>query len=179
MNGIPNPRGEKQITSGKVEGRGRDGERDRERWREKGRPLKRCAHKATKHLGTCRARQVETETKLLLSSPAGGWLGVKDLNVVPFTSKLSNILIGPCNPSNGKMKRLDLHRMSCFLGLHDDSMWEARMRPYVTCQEDFELRSKFAPHLRDAGLTETREASRDVQGGSDHSTSSQKSKRDV
>lgn len=69
--------------------------------------------------------------------------------------------------------------MSCFLGLHDDSMWEARMRPYVTCQEDFELRSKFALHLRDAGLTETREASRDVQGGSDHSTSSQKSKRDV
>lgn len=87
MNRIPNPREEKQITSGKGGGRGRDGERDRERWREKGRPLKRCAHKATKHLGTCRARQVEIETKLPLSFLAGGWLGVKDLNVVAFTSE--------------------------------------------------------------------------------------------
>lgn len=75
-------------------------ETKRERWREKGRPLKRCAHKATKHLGTCRARQVEIETKLPLSLRAGGWLGVKDLNVVAFTSELSDILIGPCNPSN-------------------------------------------------------------------------------
>lgn len=147
MNGIPNPTGEKQITSGKVEGQGRDGERDRERWREKGRPLKRCAHKATKHPGTCRARQVETETKLLLSFPAGGWLGVKDLNVVPFTSKLSNILIGPCNPSNGKMKRLVLHWMSCLLGLHDDGVWEARMGIYVTRQESSESRLKFAALL--------------------------------
>lgn len=100
MNGIPNPTGEKQITSGK--GGGRDGEKDRERerWKEKGRPLKRCAHKATKHLGTCRARQVETETKLPLSLLAGGWLSVKDLKVVAFTSQLSDILIAPCNPSN-------------------------------------------------------------------------------
>jgi len=99
-------RRKKQITSGKVVGQGRDGERDRDRdregWREKGRPLQRCAHKATKHLGTCRARQVEAETKLLLCFLAGGWLGVKDLNMVLFTSELSNILIGSCNPSNGK-----------------------------------------------------------------------------
>ncbi len=85
---------------GKGEGEGemeKETERDGER---KGRPLKRCAHKATKHLGTCRARQVETETKPPLSFSAGGWLGVKDLNVVAFTSELSNILIGSCNPSN-------------------------------------------------------------------------------
>lgn len=77
-------------------------EKETERWREKGRPLKRCAHKATKLLGACRARQVETETKLPLSFVAGGWLGVKDLNLGVFTSQLSNILIGPCNPSNDK-----------------------------------------------------------------------------
>lgn len=77
-------------------------EKETERWREKGGPLKRCAHKATKHLGTCRAGQVEIETKLLLSLLAGGWLGVKDLNAVPFTSQLSNILIGACNPWKDK-----------------------------------------------------------------------------
>lgn len=70
-------------------------ERDGER---KGGLLKRCAHKATKHLGTCRARQVETETKLLLCFVAGGWHGVKDLTMVLFRSEPSNILIGSCNP---------------------------------------------------------------------------------
>lgn len=90
MNGIPNPTGEKQITSGKGGGRGRDGERDRERWRE---TLKRWAHKETKHLGTCRARQVEAETKPPLCVRAGGWLGAKDLNMGAFTSELSDILI--------------------------------------------------------------------------------------
>lgn len=57
-------------------------------------------HKATKHLGTCRARQVDIETKLPLSLLTGGWLGMKDLNVVAFISELSDILIGPCNPSD-------------------------------------------------------------------------------
>lgn len=38
---------------------------------------------------------------------------------------------------------------------------------------------KVWPAARDAGLTETREAVRDVRGGSDHSTSSRKSKWDV
>lgn len=59
---------------GKGEGEGemeKETERDGER---KERPLKRCAHNATKHLGTCRARQVEIETKLPLSLLAGGWL---------------------------------------------------------------------------------------------------------
>lgn len=72
---------------GRGERRGRDGERDRGRWREKRRPLKRCPHKATKHLGTCRARQVEIETKLPLYLLAGGWLGVKDFNAAAFTSE--------------------------------------------------------------------------------------------
>ena len=100
MNGIPNPTGEKQITSGKGGGRWRNGER--EEWKEKDRPLKRCVHKATKHLGTCKARQVEIETKLPLFFLAGGWLGVKDFNGVAFTSEPSDILIGPCNPSHDK-----------------------------------------------------------------------------
>lgn len=56
---------------GKGEGEGgvekeTEGDGDGER---KGETLKRCAHKATKHLGTCRARQVEIETKLPLSPP--------------------------------------------------------------------------------------------------------------
>lgn len=94
---IPQKKNKSPVGKGEGEGEMEKGtERDGER---KG-PLKRCAHKATKHLGTCRARQVEIETKLPLSFLAGGWLGVKDLNVVAFTSELSNILIGPCNPSD-------------------------------------------------------------------------------
>lgn len=57
-------------------------------------------HKATKHLGTCRARQVDIETKLPLSVLAGGWLGMKDLNLVAFIPELPDILIQPCNPSD-------------------------------------------------------------------------------
>ena len=74
MNGIPNPTGEK--TNHQWERREGEGEMEKETERAR-EPLKRCAHKATKHLGTCRARQVEIETKLPLSLPAGGWLGAK------------------------------------------------------------------------------------------------------
>lgn len=95
MNGIPNPTGEKQITSGKGGGLGRDRGGDSDG--EKERASKRCEHKATKHPGTCRARQVEMETKLPLSCLAGGWQGVKDLNLVIFTG-LSNISISSCTP---------------------------------------------------------------------------------
>lgn len=97
------PQEKNKSPVGKEEGEG-EMEKETERWREKRRPLKRCAHKATKHLGTCRARQVETETKLPLYLLAGGWLGAKDLNMVAFTSELSNILIGPCNPSDDQWK---------------------------------------------------------------------------
>lgn len=65
------------------------------------------------------------------------------------------------------------------MGLHDKSMWEARTGLYVTRQGSFELHSKFGLLLVMPVLTETREAARDVQGASDHSTSSQKSKWDV
>lgn len=57
-------------------------------------------HKATKHLGTCRARQVDTETKWPLSVQAGGWRGMKDLNLAEFMSERSDLLIGPCNPQD-------------------------------------------------------------------------------
>lgn len=101
---------------------------------------KRCAHKSTKHLGTCKARQVEFETKLPLSLRAGGWLGVKDLNVVTFTSEPSNILIRPCNPWNDKRRGwMYSGSVVCWVYM----MWEAGTGLYVTCQGSFELRSKF------------------------------------
>ena len=78
------------------------------------------------------------------------------------------------------MKRLDiLLDKCCLLGLHDKSKWEAGARLYVTRQGSFELRSKVWPGARNAGLTETCEAVKDVQGRCDHSTSLQKSKWDV
>lgn len=57
----------------------KEAEKDGER--EKGDPEKRCVHKATKHLGTCRARQVDIETKPPLSVLAGGWHSMEDLNL--------------------------------------------------------------------------------------------------
>lgn len=50
MNGIPNPTGEKQITSGKGGGRGRDGERGEEEKR-KGHPEKDVCTKQQSILG--------------------------------------------------------------------------------------------------------------------------------
>lgn len=64
-------------------GGGHEGEMEREMER-KGRSWKRNVHNATKHLGTCRARQVDTETKWPLSVLAGGWRGMKDLNLAEF-----------------------------------------------------------------------------------------------